>query len=151
MHTTLPAADPTEPAATTERDGLWERYVDERAFLDKDLADSWNAKTNGITIFASLFSAILATFVVDSYKNLQPNSSDTTVSALTHISQQLAAGADPSSNPGAFSSPDPTFRAPTSAVVVNALWFISLVLAISTAIGAVVLQQCTQKYLTKQS
>ncbi|KAI0035581.1 hypothetical protein K488DRAFT_82898 [Vararia minispora EC-137] len=147
-----PPLFPPESSENTQADPdeLWSIYLTERKFRDDLLIQAWDAKANGITFFASLFSAVLASFVLDSYKHLQPDSGDTTVTALTQISQQLA-GINSSQTIPAFSQGITSFQAAENAIAVNVLWFISLILSISAAIGAVVIQQSTRNYYTRQA
>ena len=94
-----------------------------------------------------LFSATVAAFIIESYKQLQPSSSDTVILLLAQISQQLAAlssGASISIPPGL---PGQAFRPSTSAIRVNILWFISLVLSLTCALLATLMQQWVRRYL----
>ncbi|KAI0248893.1 hypothetical protein BJV78DRAFT_1284430 [Lactifluus subvellereus] len=65
------------------------------------------------------FSSPVAAFITEIYKQLQPNSSDTTVLLLTQSSQQLSSGT-PISVPS--SQPSQAFRPSRSAVRMNTLW-----------------------------
>jgi hypothetical protein len=89
----------------------------------------------------------VAAFIIESYKQLQPNSSDTVILLLAQISQQLSAlssGASISIPPGL---PGQAFRPSVSAVRVNILWFISLVLSLTCALLATLMQQWVRRYL----
>ncbi|KAI0260612.1 hypothetical protein BC834DRAFT_810934, partial [Gloeopeniophorella convolvens] len=101
---------------------LWVLYNTQAGKDDQERAESWNGDTQGIIIFTGLFSATIASLLVNSYNNLIPSSGDNTVSALTHISEQLAAhfnGTPVSGQVPAFVMPP--FHPPPSAVVVNTL------------------------------
>jgi Family of unknown function (DUF6535) len=94
-----------------------------------------------------LFSATVATFIIESYKQLQPSSSDTTVLLLAQISQQLTAlsSGTPISVPSGL--PSQSFRPSASAVRVNTFWFLSLVLSLTCALLATLMQQWVRRYL----
>ena len=80
--------------------------------------------------------------MIDSYKNLLPDSGTNTVTLLTQISQQLSNGSQvlpPASVP--------PFTPPTSAVWVNALWFLSLVISLFCALLATLQQYWARRYL----
>jgi hypothetical protein len=80
--------------------------------------------------------------VIDSYKNLLPDSGTNTVTILAQISQQLSNGSQilpPASVP--------PFKPPTSAVWVNALWFLSLVISLFCALLATLQQYWARRYL----
>jgi hypothetical protein len=93
-----------------------------------------------------LFSATVAAFIIESYQNLSPDSAETTNALLIHISQQffnistgqpLTSIAAPSEQP---------FKPQPSAVRVNVLWFLSLVLSLSCALSATLMQQWARRY-----
>ncbi|KAI0048836.1 hypothetical protein FA95DRAFT_1490240, partial [Auriscalpium vulgare] len=107
------------------------------------------ADTTGVLVFTGLFAAIVAAFIIESYKNLQPNPADTTVVILAQLSQQLATSTNTTPSPFSSLANDATtdFHPPTSAVRVNILWFLSLLLSVSCALAATLMQQWTRKYL----
>ncbi|KAF8152068.1 hypothetical protein K438DRAFT_1687990, partial [Mycena galopus ATCC 62051] len=70
---------------------IWSTYIGEAERYDAALVGSWKADMEGMLIFSGLFSASLTAFLIESYKNLQPDSGELTVAAITQISQQLAA------------------------------------------------------------
>jgi hypothetical protein len=87
---------------------------------------------------------VLTAFVIESYKGLQPDSSVIMVSILTQISNQLDNPVNlntslPTSRYNASSSL--SFQPITSSLRINTLWFISLVLSLTTVlIGIISLQ-----------
>ena len=93
-----------------------------------------------------LFSATVAAFIIESYQNLSPNSSDTTNALLAQISQQLVnvSNGTPLTNVAAQRSQP--FTPTASAVRVNVLWFLSLTLSLSCALSATLIQQWARRY-----
>lgn len=89
----------------------------------------------------------MAAFIIESYKQLQSDSNNTTVLLLAQISQQLAAlsSGTPFSIPSEL--PGHPFHPSTSAVRVNTLWFLSLVLSLTCALLATLMQQWVRRYL----
>jgi len=89
----------------------------------------------------------VAAFIIESYKQLQSDSNDTTVLLLAQISQQLAAlsSGTPFSIPSGL--PGQPFRPSASVVRVNTLWFLSLVLSLTCALLATLMQQWVRRYL----
>jgi len=80
--------------------------------------------------------------------DIRPNSQDTSAFYLATISQQLAQlNGTQISVPSSLSNPADSFTPPTWAVWVNALWFMSLVISITCAILATLLQQWACRYL----
>ncbi|KAJ7115423.1 hypothetical protein C8R44DRAFT_794628 [Mycena epipterygia] len=133
--------DPGDEAAAAK---IWAVYVSEAEKYDKALVESWKSDMEGMLIFAGLFSASLTAFLIESYKTLNPDSSNTTVQLLSQISQQLAASA----NGSTFSIPEPPLFTPSaSSLICNALWFFSLGLALSCALIATLLEQWARDFL----
>ena len=96
---------------------------------------------------AGLFSAVLTAFNVQSYPLLQPAPTDPTVTILQQISAQLNSF---TINQSFINSTQPasslvqlqvSFRAPLSAIWINALWFASLVFSLASASIALIVKQ----------
>ena len=98
-----------------------------------------------LIIQTGLFSATVALFLSLTYPNLQRDPNDTTQSILTHISQQLANGTIPAVNPSIQTS----FSPPTSVIFINSVWYLSLVLSLTCALMATLLQQWARNYFQK--
>ncbi|KAG8703091.1 hypothetical protein FRC08_003079 [Ceratobasidium sp. 394] len=117
---------------------FWKAYLKESKVWDADMVDGWNNSLDLILIFAALFSAISTAFVIESSKTLQPDPTETSAQTLSLISQTLLAMAN--TQPGSafnFTPPEPSpFVAPTSAVWVNTLWFLSLSLSVAVSLIA---------------
>ncbi|KAI0055262.1 hypothetical protein BV25DRAFT_232952 [Artomyces pyxidatus] len=167
LHTDAPMPDDIEFEATSEqvraggpratnKNGepddpsgrIWSLYLSHAEKYDKTLSESWKGDTEGILVFTGLFSATVSAFLVESYKNLQPDSGDATVQLLTQISLQLAAianGTHPAGSPHLVQQP--TFRAPSTALRVNIAWVLSLALSLTCALAATLMQQWTRRYM----
>jgi hypothetical protein len=94
-----------------------------------------------------LFASTVATFISISYQSLQQDPNAITQSLLTQISQQLPGSSNTttSNTSPSINAQDP-FSPPASAVFVNSVWFVSLVLSLTCAIMATMLQQWTRRY-----
>jgi hypothetical protein len=81
-----------------------------------------------------------------SIQDIQENPQDTSNFYLANIYRAIA---DPNSSniPSAPPAPPPPFSPPNSAVWVNALWFLSLVISLTCALLATLLQQWARRYL----
>jgi hypothetical protein len=89
-----------------------------------------------------LFSAVVGAFIIESYKKLSHDSSDQTVALLQQISHQLLNSPN-TTNSNTANQP----LSPGKAIVwVNTLWLISLVLSLSCALIATLLQQWARRY-----
>lgn len=128
-------------------DKLFSVYLSQAEKFDKESSESWKGDTEGILVFTGLFSATVAAFIIESYKQLQPDSSETMVLLLAQISQQIAALSNGTSISIPSTLPNQTFRPTSSAVRVNILWFLSLTLSLTCALLATLMQQWVRRYL----
>ena len=138
-------------------------YLEMAEEEDKKLAESWKADAEGILVFVrlcpfvpcitstnrpqtGLFSAAVASLITVSIQGLQQKPQDTSNFYLANIYQLLA---DPNRPNISSSLPTslPPFFPPTFAVWVNSLWFLSLVISITCALLATLLQQWARRYL----
>ncbi|KAH9987294.1 hypothetical protein BJV74DRAFT_774142, partial [Russula compacta] len=130
-------------------DALFSMYLSRAEKFDKEQSESWKGNADSILVFTGLFSATVAGFIIEGYKNLMLDPSNATVSILAQMSQQLAG----LSNGTYVSAFDPAvltgspFSPSASAVWVNALWFASLVTSLTCALLATLLQQWARRYL----
>ncbi|CAK5278394.1 unnamed protein product [Mycena citricolor] len=124
---------------------LWGVYISEAEKYDQGLIDGWRSDMDGLLIFAGLFSGVVTTLIIDSYKTLSPDSGSQTVALLTHISLQLANMHNGTAVTDAL-PPTAPFSPPISALVCNALWFTSLALSLSSALVATLVEQWAREY-----
>ena len=96
-----------------------------------------------------MFSAIVTAFLIESYRWLSENPGDTTVKLLSEISAKLD-GNSPArrlEEPLSLATDDQPFSAPLSAVIINSLWFASLVAALSSAFIGILVKQWLREYM----
>jgi hypothetical protein len=89
----------------------------------------------------------VATFIAISYPSLQQDPNVTTQSLLAQISQQLSNTNTNSTIHAAILSTQTPFSPSTSVIFVNSVWFLSLVLSLTCALMATLLQQWARRYL----
>ncbi|KAH9060467.1 hypothetical protein EDB87DRAFT_1808995 [Lactarius vividus] len=121
-------------------DKLWSMYLTESKKEDDQITKNWTKDTGEVLVFTGLFSVIVAVFITESYKKLSPSSGDQTVALLTQLVSTSAGG------PAVVQS-NPPFEVPASIVRVNVLWFLSLILSLSCALLATLMQQWARRYL----
>ncbi|KAH9971404.1 hypothetical protein BGW80DRAFT_457203 [Lactifluus volemus] len=114
---------------------------------DKKMASRWQKDADGILIFTGLFSAAVAALVAVSVQDLKPNSQDTSAFYLANIYQLLADLNVSRESILATPAQPPPFSPPTSAVLVNSLWFLSLVISLTCALLTTLLQQWARRYV----
>ncbi|KAI0293035.1 hypothetical protein BC826DRAFT_395688 [Russula brevipes] len=127
--------------ATEETQKLLPIYIEEIRKYDEYISSAQNDNVTGVLVATGLFSAIVAVFTLESYKKLSPDMSERSTALLEQISQQLA---------GSQNSPSPQASAPFSPTMailwVNALWFLSLVMSITSAFYVMLVQQWARRY-----
>ncbi|CAA7257496.1 unnamed protein product [Cyclocybe aegerita] len=104
---------------------------------DNEMCDAWKDEVDKLLIFAGLFSATVTAFAVESYKWLQEDNEDVSVRLLAFMASQVAqsnVSVPPELVP-------PPFSVSGSDIRINAAWFLSLTLSLTTVlIGILCLQ-----------
>ncbi|KAL1940404.1 hypothetical protein VTO73DRAFT_8976 [Trametes versicolor] len=124
--------------AWSEAAGMVKQYSDE-------MVDKWNKEIDTYLVYAGLFSAIVTGFNAQSYLLLQPSVPDPTLAILQRISSHLV---DPtqSLNFRRRDDADSTPPVPAWAVWLNALWFSSLILSLTSASIGIMVKQWLNEY-----
>ncbi|KAH9954372.1 hypothetical protein BGW80DRAFT_1467817 [Lactifluus volemus] len=137
-----------QPTLSDGAEPIFNMYVKMSQEEDNKMADRWQKDADGILIFTGLFSAAVAALLAVSIQDLRPNPQDTAAFYLANIYQLLA---DPNiSRASTLATPatPPPFSPPRYAIWVNSLWFLSLVISLTSALLATLLQQWARRYLT---
>ncbi|KAJ6550797.1 hypothetical protein DFH09DRAFT_988655 [Mycena vulgaris] len=134
-------SDPGHELGSTK---LWAVYISEAEKYDKALVESWRNDMSGMLIFAGLFSGSLTAFLIESYRDLSPDPAESTVTLLKQIVGQLNGSAN---NPHYMIPETSIFTPPVSALLCNALWFISLTLSLTCALVATLVEQWARDFL----
>ncbi|KAH9051063.1 hypothetical protein EDB87DRAFT_1104016 [Lactarius vividus] len=122
---------------------IFSMYMEMATEEDKKMAENWKADADGILIFTGLFSAAVASLISVSIQDIRPNPQDTSNFYLANIYQTVA---NPNISSSLPASP-PSFSPPNYAIWVNSLWFMSLVISLTCALLATLLQQRARRYL----
>ncbi|KZV70894.1 hypothetical protein PENSPDRAFT_752164 [Peniophora sp. CONT] len=140
----MPLVELDVPASSDLSDQFWSLYLSDAEKHDRLRAERWKGDMDGILIFTGLFAATVAAFVVYSLPTLSPDPDDQTLlllQALVALSNSSAKGAQIPVNPSATS-----FQPSSSEVWTNALWFMSLSVALVSALSAALVQQWARLY-----
>ncbi|KAF9533302.1 hypothetical protein CPB83DRAFT_758299, partial [Crepidotus variabilis] len=118
----------------------WGVVVDHLTAKEKERCEIWKDEVTNILIFAGLFSAVVTAFILESYQSLQDNPSEILLSRIAGSLEYVAnttAGI-----PAMLPATAHITSSPSSAnKLVTALWFMSLILSLASAlIGLVALQ-----------
>ncbi|TCD61978.1 hypothetical protein EIP91_007642 [Steccherinum ochraceum] len=142
-----PSSDREPGRRTPSRGGhdqIWSLYNAEAATWDNSLAVRLRENTEGLLIFAGLFSATVTAFLIESYKYLLPDSGDAAATYLLQISQQIASLGNMSA-PGTPAQHLP-FEPTPSTIRVNILWMLSLIVSLGCALCATLVQTWASRY-----
>ena len=142
---------------------MWTEYLKIVDDYDKRLTDGWKDDANAILVFVSprllipvaitmtiwetgLFSATVAAFIISSYPQLSPDTGSQTVLLLRQLSQQFAGFANGTHvQPESYPSSPPS----SSIICANVLWLLSLLLSITSALFATLMQQWARVYIER--
>ena len=141
---------------------MWTLSLSQFEKYDQDITDRWKSESDGVLVFVrlftsvchfnltfhqtGLFSATVATFIIESYQMLSVDSGGQTVTLLAQVSQQLAA----ISNGTVLPTPPPLSDSPAnlpSVIRINILWLLSLAMSITCALLATLVQQWCRRYM----
>ncbi|KAH9976527.1 hypothetical protein BJV74DRAFT_718300, partial [Russula compacta] len=123
---------------------MWPLYLTQAEKHDPQLVERWKSRNDTILNFvcvAGLFSLVIAVFLARAIGGLRPNSTEL---LLAQISLQLAQSTNATFSP--FQNVLST-RPTELDVAVNVLWTLSLVLSLTCALGAILVQDWIQEYL----
>ncbi|THH32247.1 hypothetical protein EUX98_g1952 [Antrodiella citrinella] len=130
----------------------WSACSQAMKHFDEVTIKGWKEDIDTLLVFAGLFSAVLTAFIVEIYKQLQPDPATLTVEILQQISVILVSR-DTSQNvtnqdllPASTASPPPSW-----AIRVNTVWFTALVFSLIAALIGIIAKQWLRGYITGMS
>ncbi|KAH9974615.1 hypothetical protein BGW80DRAFT_1204702, partial [Lactifluus volemus] len=152
---------PEDPSQTSdfnhEANPLWSLYSEKAKDYDAAKIENLTEGMTGVLLFAGLFAAVLTPFIVDRVQTIQVTPAQQmvfheqqSVELLKQISAQLSSAFPQASVP----SPSPlpplsslTANPSPSDKRVNVLWFISLILSLSAALLATLVQRWARRHM----
>ncbi|KAH9013839.1 hypothetical protein EDB85DRAFT_900820 [Lactarius pseudohatsudake] len=137
---------PKEATYSDPSGTIFSMYISRALKFDDENVENWKGGADSILVFTGVFSSTVATFIAMSYPSLQQDPNIITQSLLVTISQQLATpnGTSPAASPSLSQS---SFSPSAPVIFVNSVWFLSLVLSLTCALIATLLQQWARRYL----
>ncbi|KAL1681706.1 hypothetical protein EV122DRAFT_287857 [Schizophyllum commune] len=139
---------PEDPygAEAGENARVWRVYLDESAEFDSDMLRGYRDSLDVHLVFAALFSAVVTTFVVQTSQALQVDYGRITSALMLEMVALQRAGSPDQVATANIDLSTRTFS--PNDVLVNALFFASLSLSLSTTLMAVLLKQWLAEYST---
>ncbi|KAK7693021.1 hypothetical protein QCA50_002586 [Cerrena zonata] len=131
----------------------WGRISDLIRQYDRDRVEDVKEDIDTLLVFAGLFSAVITTFIVESYKTLQEQSEDTTNQILLQLSAQLASLTLSNNFINSTLPPYTTsaFVPIRFSVLINTLWLLSLILALVTASLGILVKQWLHELMARDT
>ncbi|KAG8927407.1 hypothetical protein FRC02_008225 [Tulasnella sp. 418] len=129
------------PSRLAQYSAFWDAYNEEADREDKELVEGFGEDLNNLLIFAGLFSAINTAFIIESYRDLKEDTSETTNNLLRTLI--LRAGQGSSNEPILQLT---NFKITPRAIRVNVFFFTSLACSLFAAFGAVIGKQWLSTY-----
>ncbi|KAL0578067.1 hypothetical protein V5O48_003929 [Marasmius crinis-equi] len=126
-------------AEGSSRGSLFKKCSDITKEYDEKLCKGWEQDLDALLVFAGLFSAVVSTFVVETYKNLSVDPQDQIVVLL----EKIVAANTQSSPPTPDSAP---FEPEGSTIRINIFFFVSLIASLSAALLAILCKQWLREY-----
>ncbi|THU83437.1 hypothetical protein K435DRAFT_594297, partial [Dendrothele bispora CBS 962.96] len=123
---------------------VWKVYNHEVTKIDSDRIEDWRDGLDSLLVFAALFSAVITTIVVQTSTNLQKDWGEVTANLLVELIMIQRAGLNGipvNTIPSSQLTPSSKFTPRSVDVAINALFFFSLALSLSTALAAIVCKQ----------
>ncbi|KIY61418.1 hypothetical protein CYLTODRAFT_321756, partial [Cylindrobasidium torrendii FP15055 ss-10] len=126
---------------------VWRTYNDEAAIFDTEMVGEAADSLDILLVFAGLFSAVLTTFVAQTSQSLSTDNTAVTVSLLVELVsvQRVGFAGGPISD---IASANLSPSIDQTSIWVNALWFTSLALSLSSALLAVLSKQWLRQYVS---
>ncbi|KAF5360153.1 hypothetical protein D9758_011349 [Tetrapyrgos nigripes] len=128
--------------APKRRGDPWEQCMKRVDNYDDEMSRGWKEDIDTLLVFAGLFSASSTAFLIESYHWLQDDPGDLTVQLLSQVTVLIANSTNqpiPSLNAHLFSD------TPT-AVRINTVWFLSLLLSLATVSLGILCKQWLREY-----
>jgi hypothetical protein len=155
-----------KPTYSDSSGAIFSMYFTRAQKFDEENAENWKGGAEGILVFVrpgfrlfnnclltrslfqtGLFASTVAQFISSSFPSLRQDPNAITQSLLSQISQQLPGSPNSTTTTASPSVNADSFKPPASVVFVNAVWIVSLVLSLTCALMATLLQQWARRYL----
>ncbi|KAK7690744.1 hypothetical protein QCA50_005843 [Cerrena zonata] len=127
----------------------WAKISDSVRKYDEERTNDVKEDIDALLTLAGLFSAVMTTFVIDSYTRLmrdQESSTNAFLAQLIHLNTGFAIPTLPSVTP-----PQGPTLSTDAAVRINILWSCSLILSLVTASLGVYIKQCIHAYMSLEN
>ncbi|KAF8671758.1 embryonic skeletal system development [Rhizoctonia solani] len=127
---------------------IWRLYAEEAKEYDGEMAYERNKNLDTMLLFATLFSAIVTAFLMESTDLLEQDSSEVSTQLLLkllHSQQRIEMGVSDSTAP-IFELPN--FVPSATARLINILWFTALMISLGAAVVAILAKEWLSAFMS---
>ncbi|KAJ7585780.1 hypothetical protein C8J56DRAFT_128177 [Mycena floridula] len=117
----------------------WGNVMKEIDKYDDEVAKGWRDDIDTLLVFAGLFSAVVTAFVIESYQWFSEDPGEKTARLIAQLSQHIG-------TPNISFQDQQPFSVDPRTIRINTFWFLSLMLALSTASAAILAKQWLREY-----
>ncbi|KAH9167001.1 hypothetical protein EDB89DRAFT_170864 [Lactarius sanguifluus] len=121
----------------------WKLYASEAEVSDQKLVETLTGDTNSMLILNGIFSSIIASFIIETYQALQPDTNQETVCLLS----QLVPQENSSQQSSPFCSGSYPEEPSPAAIRSNILLFLSFFLAMVSVLACALIQQWCREFM----
>ncbi|KAL0566765.1 hypothetical protein V5O48_015238 [Marasmius crinis-equi] len=135
--------------APKRRGDPWEECLKRVDNYDDEMCRGWKEDIDTLLVFAGLFSATVTAFTIESYRWLRDDPADDTVRILNQISDKLSQLGNNGTTfrvGAVHPNQNSSFAAPFFAVRINSVWFLSLILSLSTVMLGILCKQWIREH-----
>ncbi|KAH7311176.1 hypothetical protein B0J17DRAFT_382027, partial [Rhizoctonia solani] len=130
---------------------IWKLYAEEAKEYDIEFTRERNENLNNMLLFATLFSAIVTTFIIESTNLLEQDSSDVSTQLLLMLVQSQRRIETGITNYTATPVEIPEFVPSPTARLINVLWFASLMISLGAAVVAILAKEWLTAFTTNRT
>ncbi|KZT51607.1 hypothetical protein CALCODRAFT_124029 [Calocera cornea HHB12733] len=124
---------------------IWRYYRQQTDIWDSALLENCDKTLDVFLLFTTLFSAVVAPFLLASIPMLQPDLQRATLNALLQISAQLPANENAATADVTY-PPEDAWLASSWPLAINVLWSIALVISLVSAVFAMLVKRWIVAY-----
>ncbi|KAL1702526.1 hypothetical protein EV121DRAFT_173308, partial [Schizophyllum commune] len=125
------------------KESAWSRCNQVAELYDEELCKTYRGEIDSFLVFAGLFSSAVTAFSIDAYKWIQDDPNERTARLLTQLIAVTA-------SQNGLAPPETIEEGPSIsgsvAIRLNAYWFLSLILALSSAVVGILCKQWLRRY-----
>ncbi|KAH7311173.1 hypothetical protein B0J17DRAFT_585511, partial [Rhizoctonia solani] len=130
---------------------IWKLYTEEAKEYDIEFTRERNENLNNMLLFATLFSAIVTAFIIESTNLLEQDSSEVSTQLLLMLVQSQQRIETGTPNITSTSTEIPDFIPSPTARVINVLWFVSLMISLGAAVVAILAKEWLTAFTTNRT